>query len=135
MKILCMKKSRKFGSRFEALGVLGSKSWRKQTLIFFQKKLGYVFYNFLIWALLRPQIAIRRRATISRANFSRFGLLQIRISDKILLGHNPLGIVNHIVFLNVKNWQKELQNVIISYFSRLSLMLKMANALLAEIYS
>ena len=28
------------GLRFEALGVLGSKSWRKQTLIFFQKNEG-----------------------------------------------------------------------------------------------
>ena len=30
------------------------KNWRKQTLIFFQKKLGSVFFNFLIWALWRP---------------------------------------------------------------------------------
>ena len=30
---------------------------------------------------LRLQIAIRRRTTISRVNFSRFGLLQIKISD------------------------------------------------------
>ena len=59
-----MKYSRAVGSRFEALGVLGSKSWRKQTLIFFQKKWGSVFFNFLIRALLRPQIAIRCCATI-----------------------------------------------------------------------
>ena len=95
-------KSRKFGSQFEALGVLGSKSWRKQTLIFFQKKLGSVFYNFLIRALLRPQIAIQSCATISRVNFSRFGHLQIKISDKIFLGHNPLGIFNRSGFGNVK---------------------------------
>merc|ERR1712081_12516 len=53
-------------------------------------------------ALLRPQIAIRRRATISRVSFSRFGLLQIKISDNFFIGHNPLGIVNHIGFINVK---------------------------------
>ena len=66
------------------------------------KKIGSVFYNFLIWVLLRPQIAIRSCATISRVNFSRFGHLQIKISDKIFLGHNPLGIVNRIGFWNVK---------------------------------
>ena len=66
------------------------------------KKIGSVFYNFLIRVLLRPQIAIRSCATISRINFSRFGHLQIKISDKIFLGHNPLGIVNRIGFWNVK---------------------------------
>ena len=65
---LRMKYSRAVGSQFEALGVLGSKSWRKQTLIFFQKKWGSVFYNFLIRALLRPKIAIRICANISRVN-------------------------------------------------------------------
>jgi len=102
MKILRVKYSRAVGSRFEALGVLGSKSWRKQTPIFFQKKWGSVLFNFFIRALLRPQIAIWHRATISRVNFSRFGLLQIKISDNYFLGHNPLGIVNHIGFINVK---------------------------------
>ena len=78
------------------------KKMKKTDPNFFQKKWRSVFYNFLIWVLLRPQIAIRRRATISRVNFSRFGLLQIKISDKFFLGHNPLGIVNHIGFINVK---------------------------------
>ena len=102
MKILRAKYLRIVRSQFEALGVLWSKSWRKQTSIFFQKTWGSVFYNFLIRALLRPQIAIRRCATISRANFSRFGLLQIKISHKNFLGNNPLGIVNCIGFGNVK---------------------------------
>jgi len=39
------KNSRAVGSRFEALGVLGSKSWRKQTLIFFEKN-GVCFLQF-----------------------------------------------------------------------------------------
>ena len=65
MKKLRVKFPRAIGSRFEALGVLRSKSWRKQTPIFFQKKCGSVFFNFLIRALLRPQIAIRRPANIS----------------------------------------------------------------------
>ena len=41
MKILHVKYSREFGSQFEALGVLGSKSSRTQTLIFF--KMGVSF--------------------------------------------------------------------------------------------
>ena len=65
-KKLCVKYARVVWLQFEAIGVLGSKSWRKQTHIFFEKKLGSVFFNFLIWALLRPQIAIRWRANISR---------------------------------------------------------------------
>ena len=71
MKILRVKKSCNFGLRFEALGVLRSKSWRKQTHIFFEKKLGYVFYNFLIRATIWSQIAIRRRATNLRVKFSK----------------------------------------------------------------
>ena len=43
-----------------------------------------------------------KKVCISRVHFSRFGLLQIEISDKFSLGHNPLGIVNHIGFINVK---------------------------------
>ena len=65
---------------------------------FFQKKLGSVFFNFLIQALLRPQIAIRRLAHISLVIFSKFEPLQIKISDNNYWGHNPLGIVNHIGF-------------------------------------
>ena len=56
MKILGAKYSCVVGSQLEALGVLGSKTWRKQTPIFFEKKCGSVFFNFLIQALLRPQI-------------------------------------------------------------------------------
>ena len=70
MKILRVKKLRKFGSRFEALGVLRSKSWRKQTLIFF------------IQPLLRPQIAIWIFAIFSRVIFSLFWPLKIKISQK-----------------------------------------------------
>ena len=83
-----MKYSRAVGSRFEALGVLGSKSCRKQTLIFFGKKWGSVFFNFLIRALLRPQIAIRIFATFSHIIFSLFWPLKIKISWKKLYGHN-----------------------------------------------
>ena len=98
MKILRVKKSRKFGLQFEALGVLGSKSWRKQTPIIFQKKLGSVFFNFLIRGTVGSQIAIRRRATNSRVIFSWFWPLKIKKSQKKLYGHNPLGILNHISF-------------------------------------
>ena len=42
------------------------KNMKKTDPHFFQKKWGSVFFNFLIWALLRPQIAIRRHANISR---------------------------------------------------------------------
>ena len=69
---------------------------------FLWKKWDCAIFNFLIWVLLRPQIAIRSCATISRVNFSRFGHLQIKISDKIFLGHNPLGIFNRSGFGNVK---------------------------------
>ena len=58
-----------------------NKKLKKTDPRYFSKKLGSVFFNFLIQALLRPQIAIRRCATISRVNFSRIGLLQIKISD------------------------------------------------------
>ena len=68
-KKLRLKYARVVRSQFEALGVLRSKSWRKQTPIFFKKKCGSVFFNFLIRALLRPQIAIRQRAHISRVIF------------------------------------------------------------------
>ena len=43
MKILCVKYSRAIESQFEALGVLKSKSWRKQTPIFFEKKIRVCF--------------------------------------------------------------------------------------------
>ena len=46
MKILRVKKSRKFGSQFEALGVLGSNSWRKQTPMFFKNNGGLFSSNF-----------------------------------------------------------------------------------------
>ena len=66
------------------------------------KKRGSALFNFFIRGTVWSQIAIRRRATISHAKFSRFWLLQIKKSDKIFLGHNPLGIVNRIGFWNVK---------------------------------
>ena len=97
-KKLRVKYARVVGSRFEALGVLGSKSWRKQTHIFFWKKWGSVFFMFLIRALLRPQITIWRRANISHVIFSWFWPLKIKISGKKLYGHNPHGILNHIGF-------------------------------------
>merc|ERR1712081_88050 len=109
LKKLCMKQSCDVGSRFEALGVLGSKSCRKQTLIFFRKKWGSVFFNFLIRALLRSQIAIRIFAIFSRIIFSLFWPLKIKISGKKLYGHNPVGMLNHIGFKNFKEvefWMK-----------------------------
>ena len=109
MKILRVKKSRKFGSRFEALGVLGSKSWRKQTPIFFQKKWGSVFYNFLIRALLRPQIAIRRRATISRVNYSRDD--ESRFETKRCLRSKSCRKQTHIFFQ--KKWGSVFFNFLI----------------------
>ena len=74
------------------------KNMKKTDPPFFQKKCGSVFFNFLIQALLRPQIAIRQRAHISLVIFSKFEPLQIKISDNNYWGHNPLGIVNHIGF-------------------------------------
>ena len=59
-----------------------------------------VFIMFLIGALLRPQIAIRRRANISCVIFSCFWPLKIIISGKKLYGHNPLGMLNHSGFEN-----------------------------------
>ena len=58
------------------------KSWRKQPPIFFQKKWGSVFFNFLIQALLRPQIAIQQRANISPVIFSWFWTLKIKKIEK-----------------------------------------------------
>ena len=46
MKILRANYSRVVGSQFEALGELGSKSCRKQTLIFFKKDEGLFFITF-----------------------------------------------------------------------------------------
>ena len=71
------------------------KIWRKQTPTFFktknqEKKWGYIFFNFLIWALLRPQIEIRWQAIFSRIILSWFLPLNIKISGKKLCGHNPL---------------------------------------------
>ena len=94
-EILCVKNLHTVGLWFEALGVLRSKSWRKETP-FFVKKWGSIFFNVLIRALLRPQIAIRRRANISCVIFSWFWPLKIEKSEKKLYGHNPLRILNHI---------------------------------------
>ena len=74
------------------------KKLKKTAPIFFFFKWGSVFFNFLIQALLRPQIAIRQLAHISLVIFSKFEPLQIKISDNNYWGHNPLGIVNHIGF-------------------------------------
>ena len=98
------------GSQFEALGVFRSKSCRKQTLIFLNKKRGSVFFNFFIWALLRPQIAIRICAIISRVIFSWFWPLKIQISQKKLYGQNPLGMLNQIGFQNFKKVEFWLKN-------------------------
>ena len=71
--------------RFEDLGVLGSKSWSKQTLIFSSKN-RVCFLWIFIPALLRPPIAIPICAFISSVSFSRFGLLQIKTyEEKITL--------------------------------------------------
>ena len=78
--------------------------------IYFLKKLGSVFYNFLIQSLLRPQIVIRRRAIISRVISSLFWPLKIQISQKKLFGHNPLGMLNHIGFQNFKKVEFWLKN-------------------------
>ena len=52
----------------------------KKTDTHFFKRWGSVLFNFFIWVLPRPQIAIQCCANISCANFSRFGALQIKIS-------------------------------------------------------
>ena len=57
MEILRMKKLHAIGSEFEALGVLGSKSSRKQTPIF--------FLNILIGGMFWYQMAIHHCMTIS----------------------------------------------------------------------
>ena len=54
------------------------------------KKWGSTFFNFLIRALLRPQIAIRIFAIFSRVIFSLFWPLKIEISRKKLYGDNLL---------------------------------------------
>merc|ERR1712081_92020 len=97
-------------SRFDALGVLGSKSCREQTQIFFGKKWGSVFFNFLIRALLRPQISIRIFAIFSRVIFSLFWPLKIKMSWKKLYGHNPLRMLNHIGIQNFKKVEFWLKN-------------------------
>ena len=54
MKILRAKYLPAVGLQFEALGVLGSKTWRKQTLIFFQKNGGLfssTFWSKCSWGL------------------------------------------------------------------------------------
>ena len=76
----------------------------------FKKKWGSVFYNFLIQALLRPQIAIQIHANISHVIFSLFWPLKIQISWKKLYGHNPLGMLNHIGFQNFKKVEFWLKN-------------------------
>ena len=56
---------------------------------------GVCCLQLLIWALLRPQIAIRWGANISRRIFSWFWPLKIEKSEQKLYGHNPLRILNH----------------------------------------
>ena len=80
---------------------LGSRRWRKQTANIVLEKMGVSFLQLLILGKVWSQIVICHHATISHVNFSRFGPLKIKISDKNLWHHNPLGIVNHIGFLNV----------------------------------
>ena len=89
--------------QFEALPCLGSKSWWKLSP-YFSKKWWFVLFNFLIQCTIWSQIAIPCCTIISHVNFSRFGPLQIKISDKNLSGHNPLGIVYHIGFNTSKHW-------------------------------
>ena len=59
------------------------KKLKKTYLHYFWKK-GVCFFNFLIQALLRPQIAIKGRANISRIIFSWFGPLRIENRKKII---------------------------------------------------
>ena len=90
--------------QFEALPCLGSKSWWKLSP-YFSKKWWFVLFNFLIQCTIWSQIAIPRCTIISHVNFSRFGPLQIKISDKNLGGHIPLRIVNHLCAWNIKQDQ------------------------------
>ena len=62
--------------------MIGSKSWIKQSHIFL--KWGYVVFNFFIWALLRPFMAIWQHANISCVIFSWFLPLKMKISGKKL---------------------------------------------------
>ena len=78
MKILRTKYSRIVGLQFQALGVLRSKIWRKQTPIFF--KWGSFFS--LIRALLSPQIMIHWHAKFLRAIFSWFYPLKSKYLEK-----------------------------------------------------
>lgn len=74
-----------FARRWIAIWGLRSaqiKKLKKTDPHFFWKKIGYVFFNFLIQALLRPQIAIRWCANILRVIFSWFWPLKIEKSEK-----------------------------------------------------
>ena len=72
------------------------KSWQKQTPIFLKR--GSVFFNFLIWALLRPRIQIRWCKIFSCVIFSQFWPLQIKISDNNYWGHTLWGFLTKLVF-------------------------------------
>ena len=82
MKILRVKKSRKFGSRFEALGVLGSKSCREQTPIFWEK-LGVCFhaYYFYDFGPLKSKYLEKNYMVITLSGF--LTILAFKISKKL----------------------------------------------------
>ena len=112
-KIIGVKKLQAMTLQFEALGVLESKSWRKETPILNQKQ-NWGLFSLTFFYPSTPEASNCDPMSCDYfvREFSRFGLLQIKISDNNLWGHNPFGIVNRIVFLNVKKLNIGLHSVL-----------------------
>ena len=98
---------------------------------FFQKKLGSVFFNFLIRALLRPQIAIRQRVFYAYEKYI-FGksrnihnsayigpFSEFKVSMETSLQEDSgLYIVTELIWPNKSGWFKNLVYFVKSYQSK-----------------
>ena len=98
-KIIGVKKLQAMTLQFEALGVLESKSWRKETPILNQKQnWGLFSLTFFIQALLRPQIAIQCHATILRVNFQDLASFKSKYLTTIYEAIILLGLLTVLFF-------------------------------------
>ena len=94
------------------------KKLKKTDPNFFRKECGSVFFNFLIRALLRPQIAIRQRTNISRIIFSWFWPLKIKISGKNYMVITLSGCLTILAFKISKKLNFDLKIGILKMLSK-----------------
>ena len=101
LKILSINELRDDESQLETKPWVGSKNCWKLPPIFF--KWGSVFFNFLIRALLRPNIAIQWCENISHIIFSWCWPLKIKISGKNYMVITLSGCLTILAFKISKN--------------------------------